>query len=404
MRRRLCLGALSCLVLAHPVHSAASTQPATLFARPQRGEPGCFEYPGLTDLAAREGAAQRWELPGDAGLYEGWANPLALVLTGSALANGSHPPLPPTWGCGVSSETSAAAVYQRTQEYPCIALGVQRAPPDPATAWTPAEIAPLPDSDPPAGASVLLTHGDSVTCGDERSVLVQYRCDPAAPLGNLTPVSVSGGCTVPGTPPGRYVVTFETPLACPRYTATACPPRTTPTPQRVGALKLLPAVPPGVGQQLFRNRSWPSWGGTVVRDLGTNHDQSYHLIASSFANGCGLSGWCCNGVAIHAVSNTGPGGPFAFSDVALPIYQHNAHAILHPDGTYLLFGIGQANDASIGVPCSGWLPTEPCKGRGPTTNVQLHTSRSPFGPWELVRDPLTGADHIITNHNANPSP
>jgi len=128
----------------------------------------------------------------------------------------------------------------------------------------------------------------------------------------------------------------------------------------------------------------------------------YHLFAASFINGCGLDGWSCNGVVVHATSTT-PEGPYTFSDLALNAYQHNPHVVKHPDGTYLLFGIGQANNASIAVPCSNGVPVGKCQS-DTTSHVQLHTSRSPFGPWQTIRNKEDGSDHIFTNGNGNPAP
>ena len=171
------------------------------------------------------------------------------------------------------------------------------------------------------------------------------------------------------------------------------------------ALHLLPAPP--TTRQLFRNHSWPSWGGTVVRGApGDAH--KYHLFAASFVGGCGLDGWIRNGVAIHAVADQ-PAGPFSFHDVALPVFQHNPHAIKHPDGTYLLFGIGQANNASWQCPCKDGKPIMP-DGKpttdadaAPINHAQLHISKSPYGPWENVPG-RNNADFIFEANNANPAP
>lgn len=66
-------------------------------------------------------------------------------------------------------------------------------------------------------------------------------------------------------------------------------------------------------------------------------------------------------------------------------------------------GIGQANNASLTTPCSpSGSPIGPCQG--PTSHGQLHVSRSPYGPWQLVRNKVNGSDHIITSGNTNPAP
>jgi len=171
------------------------------------------------------------------------------------------------------------------------------------------------------------------------------------------------------------------------------------------ALLLLPA--PLASEQLFLNHSWPSWGGTIVRGIaGDKHP--YHLFAASFANGCGLYGWIRNGVVVHATAPQ-PAGPYTFHDVALPVFQHNPHAVKHPDGTYLLFGIGQANNASWECPCKDGKPIMP-DGKpatdadaAPINHAQLHVSKSPYGPWENVKGP-NDTDYIFEVNNANPAP
>ena len=121
-----------------------------------------------------------------------------------------------------------------------------------------------------------------------------------------------------------------------------------------------------------------------------------------------MDGWIRNGVAIHAVADQ-PAGPFSFHDVALPVFQHNPHAIKHPDGTYLLFGIGQANNASWQCPCKDGKPIMP-DGKpttdadaAPINHAQLHISKSPYGPWENVPG-RNNADFIFEANNANPAP
>ena len=172
------------------------------------------------------------------------------------------------------------------------------------------------------------------------------------------------------------------------------------------ALLLLPA--PVASKQLFLNHSWPSWGGTIVRGIAGDTQHPYHLFAASFANGCGLDGWIRNGVVVHATAPQ-PAGPYTFHDVALPVFQHNPHAVKHPDGTYLLFGIGQANNASWECPCKDGKPMMPDgqpatdADAAPVNHAQLHVSQSPYGPWENVRGP-NDTDYIFEVNNANPAP
>ena len=139
-----------------------------------------------------------------------------------------------------------------------------------------------------------------------------------------------------------------------------------------------------------------------------NDASPYHLFAASFAGGCGLDGWIRNGVVVHGTA-ADPAGPFTFHDLALPVFQHNPHAIRHPDGTYLLFGIGQAGNASWQRPCKDGRPIMP-DGKpatdadaAPIDHAQLHISKSPYGPWENVPGPGK-QDYIFHAMNANPAP
>ena len=58
------------------------------------------------------------------------------------------------------------------------------------------------------------------------------------------------------------------------------------------------------------------WGGSVVSDGVGGH----HLYASAFSGRCGLAAWETNSYVVHAVSTTGPGGPFAVVDTAVPSF------------------------------------------------------------------------------------
>ena len=51
-------------------------------------------------------------------------------------------------------------------------------------------------------------------------------------------------------------------------------------------------------------------------------DGKFHGFFAGFVNACGIGGWEVNSEVIHAISDS-PGGPFTFSDVALPTWHHN---------------------------------------------------------------------------------
>ena len=61
----------------------------------------------------------------------------------------------------------------------------------------------------------------------------------------------------------------------------------------------------------------------------------------------GLAGWESNSEVIHAVSNAGPAGPFAYHDTALVPWHHNPQAVQAPDGTWLISGLQNLGAESV---------------------------------------------------------
>jgi hypothetical protein len=175
-------------------------------------------------------------------------------------------------------------------------------------------------------------------------------------------------------------------------------------------LDLDPAAQPS--EQAFHNRSLSSWGGNAV----LAGDGEYHLFAAAMTMGCNLGAWSSNSEVIHATAAS-PADPFLLRNVALPPWHHNPQALLHPDGTWLLFTIG-----TVGVPAPHRCKkTKPLGGpqlggaaRGPKTGefVQLHHSTSPDGPWtflNLTGDPANpgifgGGTTDNRDHGTNPTP
>ncbi len=183
-------------------------------------------------------------------------------------------------------------------------------------------------------------------------------------------------------------------------------------------LNLLPAAP--LARQLYKNDTLTTWGGSVLR----GDDGDYHLYAAAFGLGCGLGTWHSNSFVMHGVSST-PAGPYQWSDVALPMEHHNPHALRAPDGTYLIYTHGQSNcdgdmpNSTWAIPdCGGELPgggrtrvrnqttgycgkncvIPGCRGGlagdgpvgsfrgGPSSynRIELHQSKTPYGPWSRV--------------------
>jgi hypothetical protein len=87
-------------------------------------------------------------------------------------------------------------------------------------------------------------------------------------------------------------------------------------------------------------------GGGSVLEVPEDPYYRYHLFVDVFVEDCGLDARTTNSEVAHGVSAS-PLGPFTFFDVALPVYHHNAAAIRHTDGNFLLFSIGMSPEGPV---------------------------------------------------------
>ena len=148
------------------------------------------------------------------------------------------------------------------------------------------------------------------------------------------------------------------------------------------ALKPAPAAWPAYGRNATRGApALSSWGG-----LPLFLDNAWHLYVSEIAGGCSLANWTSNSHCIHAVGSSVT-GPFAFSDVAVGVFCHNAAPIQDPvTGALWLFHIGDGSEGAPPKNCSSAEPPGPAAPRrsaaaaAPAGSV-LHFARSPGGPW-----------------------
>eukprot|EP00658_Telonema_sp_P-2_P054175 TRINITY_DN43119_c0_g1_i1.p1 TRINITY_DN43119_c0_g1~~TRINITY_DN43119_c0_g1_i1.p1 ORF type:complete len:344 (-),score=25.93 TRINITY_DN43119_c0_g1_i1:42-1073(-) len=92
-----------------------------------------------------------------------------------------------------------------------------------------------------------------------------------------------------------------------------------------------------------------SWGGSVVRDDAG----LYHMVSADMEAHCGLDSWQRNSRIVHLTSAK-PTGPFVQSDVVLDAFAHNPTLHRAPDGTWLVYHIGN------GVPDSHGPPLKTC--------------------------------------------
>ena len=118
-----------------------------------------------------------------------------------------------------------------------------------------------------------------------------------------------------------------------------------------------------------------SWGGNIL--LGD--DNMYHLYVSAMDDGAGLNGWTHQSRIDHAVAED-PMGVFKLSDTALKKEAHNASPLRAPNGSYVIFHIGNSGVKNGG---SGFA----------------HHSESPEGPWHPLSGPSCNnpAPMFVTN-------
>jgi hypothetical protein len=110
----------------------------------------------------------------------------------------------------------------------------------------------------------------------------------------------------------------------------------------------------------------------------------FHFFYSRFVGGCGLSCWVNASECVRATGPS-PSGPFIDAAVVLAVFCHNPTVRRAPDGTYVLFHIGQPdpgrarNCSSAAEACSSnYPPLLPTDGREVVT---YSSAPHPAGPW-----------------------
>ena len=82
-------------------------------------------------------------------------------------------------------------------------------------------------------------------------------------------------------------------------------------------------------------------------------------------------------------------------------WHHNPQAVQAPDGTWLIYSIGQTN-ASWALPCKAHKPVGTARKQLP--RVEVHYSSSLCGPWTLLRPSPDRYNGAITPFASNPAP
>ncbi|KFY46719.1 hypothetical protein V495_02292 [Pseudogymnoascus sp. VKM F-4514 (FW-929)] len=131
-----------------------------------------------------------------------------------------------------------------------------------------------------------------------------------------------------------------------------------------------------------------SWGGQILQDP---HDRKlFHLFASQFAHGCGLSGWRPSSYIMRAESRTGPQGPYHYAEAVTKPFRHNPSIIWSPaDKKYLLYTIGA--DAPEAVKCQS------LSNKQWPNNISVSSSDNIGGPWSPQKLILNSVDPQSTN-------
>mmetsp|Transcript_16619 Transcript_16619/g.25112 ORF Transcript_16619/g.25112 Transcript_16619/m.25112 type:complete len:403 (-) Transcript_16619:2071-3279(-) len=130
-----------------------------------------------------------------------------------------------------------------------------------------------------------------------------------------------------------------------------------------------------------------TWGGGIIHDNGT-----HHLYVSRMTNNCALNTWGENSRIDHAISTTGPTGPYFFHDVAINTFSHNAAPVVLPYGTYALFHIGSGEGGPEGpINCTEQQFLDLEESRFLRKNNlefdhshMIHISTSLYGPWKPI--------------------
>eukprot|EP01063_Lacrimia_lanifica_P014719 TRINITY_DN21281_c0_g1_i1.p1 TRINITY_DN21281_c0_g1~~TRINITY_DN21281_c0_g1_i1.p1 ORF type:complete len:374 (+),score=107.99 TRINITY_DN21281_c0_g1_i1:44-1165(+) len=159
-------------------------------------------------------------------------------------------------------------------------------------------------------------------------------------------------------------------------------------------LNLLPADPARLG---YRDLSMNSWGGSPVR-----HGDTWYLFYSQLQGGCPLDGYWSKHCEMWRAESDHPMGPWTNPTRILGSEAHNVRPYIAPDGTTVVYYVGQQNQQSVtcnGSALGGAYPT-PMTAAGP---VMILSSKSPGAPaseWAM-HGPMTDSYewHSATNPN-----
>jgi hypothetical protein len=134
---------------------------------------------------------------------------------------------------------------------------------------------------------------------------------------------------------------------------------------------------PAENTSLYEDKENSYWGGSPI--LGD--DGRYHLFSSRFTNSCGLNTWLANSECVRA-SSSSPTGPFVTEEVVQGVFCHNPTIRKAPDGSFLLFYIGDDKSAEK-THCANGQSFEAGPSGLQVDNCEIRVKRaaSITGPW-----------------------
>lgn len=139
---------------------------------------------------------------------------------------------------------------------------------------------------------------------------------------------------------------------------------------------ILPSNAPGIYNPTS-NAGNSSWCGSIVHDA--SNPKLFHMFASQFTHGCGLSDWKPFSSIIRAESVSGPAGPYVWAEEVVRTWAHNPVVTYSPaEQLYLLYYIG----SPMTVPGA-------CKATKIGDNITISTSTD-LRTWKEYKQVITG--------------
>lgn len=167
------------------------------------------------------------------------------------------------------------------------------------------------------------------------------------------------------------------------------------TGEACGQLALLPApalgstVTPAAALSVDNSAANSTWGISVVGPI----DSVFHGYMTEIANECQLGDYGIASQIVHMTAGS-PLGPWAREGVVLAGFAHNPQAILTPNGSVILFHIGEEMPRRCLGDCRGTRPTHTSRGNithppkprpescpTPSHGASVAVAGSPEGPF-----------------------